>query len=66
MINEGLISLAYSDIDNFYTRYICRTCALGKTHNKSHNKCHAKCSVKGGRWYADLTDITGESFNGSY
>ena len=49
MINEGLTSLPYSDMDNFYTKHICKTCALGKSHKKSHNKSHAKCSVKGGR-----------------
>ena len=66
MVNVGLTSLPYSDMDNFYTKYICKTYALGKSHKKSHNKSHAKCPVKDGRWYADLTKITGESFNGNY
>ena len=66
MINEGLTSLPYSDMDNFYTKHICKTCALGKSHKHSHNKTHPKCNIKGGRWYADLTEITGESFNGNF
>ena len=27
MINEGLTSLPYSDMDTFYTKHICKTCA---------------------------------------
>ena len=66
MINEGLTSLPYSDMDNFFTKHICKTCPLGKSHKHAHNKTHPKCTIKGGRWYADLTEITGESFNGNY
>ena len=65
MINEGLTSLPYSDTDKFFSKHVCRTCALGKSHRKAHNKCHAKCTVKGGRWYADLTEISDESVNGN-
>ena len=28
MLNEGLIILPYSDVDKFYLKHICRTCAL--------------------------------------
>ena len=34
MINEGSTSLPYSDMDNFYTKHICKTCALGKSHKQ--------------------------------
>ena len=40
MINEGLTSLSNSDTDYFYSRHICNTCTLGKSHKMSHNKCH--------------------------
>ena len=63
MINEGLTKLPYTDTDNFYNKHVCRSCALGKSHKKTHNKCHAKCTIKGGRWYADLTEISDESIN---
>ena len=66
MINERLTSLPYSDMLNFYTNHICKTCALENTHKKLHNKCHPKCCAEGGRWYADLTEITGERFNSNY
>ena len=65
MINEGLTKLPYSDADKFYLKHICRTCALGKSHKKSHNKSHPKCTTIGGRWYADLTEISDESINGN-
>ena len=65
MINEGLTKLPYSDVDKFYLKHICRTCALGKSHKKSHNKSHPKCTTIGGRWYADLTEISDESINGN-
>ena len=65
MISEKLTKLPYSDIDKFYLKHICRTCALGKSHKKAHNKCHPKCTVIGGRWYADSTEISDESINGN-
>ena len=29
MINEGLTSLPYCDMDKFYSKHVCWTCALG-------------------------------------
>ena len=65
MIYEGLTSLPYSNTDNFYTKHVCRSCALGKSSKKAHNKCFPKSQFKGARWYADLTEITEESVNGN-
>ena len=34
MINEVLTKLPYTDVDKFYLKQVCRTCALGKSHKK--------------------------------
>ena len=66
MINEGFTSLHYSSTGIFFNKDVCRTCALIKSHKRAHNKCDTKCTVKGGRCYADLTEIFDELYYNNF